>query len=179
MAKRPVNKWVKITDAEPVYSNMLTQIEFNKVKEVYIPLIPTGSDPNTKTSILLSIQGKDCSPLQELADAGEDPIKQFHAVAKIMSSPAFKKPFEGMVRYGIDDSDKTKWDLHKKIPNLESDSAIIDQGVAPSMSKSLAKFGYAFICAIFFFLFALVAGFCKNNPPVVASSPVSPPPLPR
>lgn len=178
MVNRPANKWVKITDAEPVFSKMVTQIEFNKVREAYIPLIPTGSEPNTKTSILVSIQGDDCPPLQELADAGDDPIKQLQALGKIMSSPALQKPFEGMVRYGIDDSDKAKWDLHKKIPNLESDCVIIQKGEAPSMSKSLAKFGYAFICFILLMIFGFISETLKKAPPTISPSQSIPPPLP-
>ncbi|MFN4943065.1 MAG: hypothetical protein ACK5G9_04635 [Akkermansiaceae bacterium] len=178
LAKRPNNKWLKITDAKPVFSKLVAETQFNKVSKAYIPLIPAGSDLGANTSIILCIEGKENPALQEMVDAGENLGKQFQALSKIMASSEFKKPVEGMVRYGIDDDDETRRDLQKLIPNLEANYAILEIGEIPSMSKSFAKFGYAFICFVLFMIFGFISGALKKSPPTISSSQSTPPPLP-
>lgn len=159
IAKKPTNKWLKLTEADLLYDKMINDIMFGKVvTQVYVPVIPKGAQSNALTRILLvSKKPEEIALAQELVDAGNDLMKQIEVLNKRSKSPSHAKTIEGVVRYGLADSDNDRRKMHKLIENLETDYVVIEDGEKPTVLGGLTKVGYALMFLIFAGVFWLAA----------------------
>lgn len=165
MAKKPSNKWLKLTEATVLYDKMVSETMFGKaVTQVYVPVIPGGAQSNAATRVLLaSKKPEDIALAQELVDAGTDMKKQIEAAHKLFTLPSTSKTIQGTVRYGLADSDSDRRKLHTLIGNLESDYVVIEDGERPTVLGGLTKIGYALLLLILAGVFGAMADWLNKK----------------
>lgn len=160
IAKKPANKWLKLTDANLLYDSIVSETLFgNAVTEVYVPVIPTGAQPGAKTRILLaSKKSEDIALAKEMVDAATDTKKQIEVAQKIFSlaGTSGNMTIQGTVRYGLADSDSDRRKIHKLIENLETDYVVIEAGEKPTVLGGLSKVGYALLFLILAGVFGIM-----------------------
>jgi hypothetical protein len=133
--QRPDAEWLRLTHCEPSIENIAFEAlakGTGRVSRVYIPLV---SESGPKARVVVERDDEQLLGLITNTNRGTELTKkQTQQLAKLLSEPV-----EGVIRVGLDLSDKERDELAKLGLDLDPDFAIIEQGAKPRV------FGLAFL----------------------------------
>lgn len=168
---KPSTKWLNLTGGFLDITGMsYTGSKLSgSIKEVYIPLVPAKTNEESPVHILVS--SKDPA-LLELATQLRDAKDQL-AVLKILMNKGgvyHERPITGLIRFGIDLSDKDAKKLRELNGNLAPDFVILAEGEHPSLGLSIFMF-LGGLTMVFFFVKGAAQ---KSVPPALPATPTEP-----
>jgi hypothetical protein len=184
---KPNSKWLRLSGAT-LDMSAVTYASFlgvGEIKEVYVPVIPTGQAPSKEIHILLATKDP---MLLEIASkirnlSSEEQVKQF-----AISHPAelyVTRDFEGLIRFGLEYKEDDERALKRENKNLTEDFVVVDEGLHPDYATT----GLLFVCGIALATWLIMGlrhprktAYRSIPPPLPgtenSSSSVKPPPLP-
>ena len=171
----PSGKWLKVTGGQldtlnAVYTSGRTK--GGDAKEIYLPVVPPGSD-SSKDTIHLLLLTKDPELVQFINDSrkfDETEATEEQAAAFLAANTARFRPLrdvEGLVQFGIASDGKKEDKMRKLYGNLASDAVILEDGKKPSAGQ-----GFGMLAAGL-----LLAGFLARRSTRKTPDPVGPKPL--
>jgi hypothetical protein len=169
---KPSTKWLNLTGGFLDITGMsYTGSKLSgTIKEVYIPLLPAKSNEEGLVHILVS--SKDPA-LIELATQLRDAKDQL-AVLKILMNKGgvyHERPVNGLIRFGIDLTDKDAKKLRDLNSDLAPDFVILAEGESPSFGVSILMF-LGGLTMLFLFIKGAAR---KSTPPALPAAPAEPP----
>lgn len=174
LAKRPTDKWVRITGGRPDFADatyLSSRLGTPRVTEVFLPVRSLHESRKAKVKILLATKQPEIVEAIEITKA----LKPEQAASYVMEhAEALLAPrdIEGLIRFGIETKDKEERQLREVSPNLAEDCVILDEGKKPNALASVYLLAAGVGLTIWFVARARSSG---NGTP----SSLTPPPMPR
>jgi hypothetical protein len=177
----PTAKWLRITGGEldtrnSSYSSMLGA---GAVTEMYVPLVPPGTD-SEKATIHVLVLTKDAELLAFTNQARE--LEKNKATDEVMQAFILRnvdklhpaRTVEGLVKFGIESSSKDEDKMRELYSNLDPKVVLLEEGAKPSLGFGLAMFTGGLLLGGFLIGRARK----KASPGLPAGPPATPPPEP-
>jgi hypothetical protein len=133
--QHPDTHWLKLTRCDADVDNLAYEDDrHGGADKVYVPVRPLGEDKGA-THIVVERDDSDIRELVALGNAAGEKNPVVQRVAK-----SFDEPVEGVVKFGIDLSDKDRNQLKGLGLGLADDFVIIERGSTPKLALGALVF---------------------------------------
>ena len=134
--------WVKLSGAVMQLDEIVVQKIAGNIVQAYIPLMPEGEPVPGGTQVLLVTKQQEYLDLAKGAMESEGDVKkELEVVAQMAKGLRDVKTVEGLVRYGLEDSERDRKELAKLLPRLPANYILINHGDGPSIWETLKMLG--------------------------------------
>src|SRR5215212_10260193 len=134
LQQRPSAKWLRLTHCAADAANLATEEASDReIRKVYIPLRPPGRTEAGGTEIVVERDDQEMRDAAAKLRQDQPTDAMFARVGRLLAEPT-----EGLVKFGIDLSDKDQDQLRNLGIGLAPDFVIIDRGARPRLLPALA-----------------------------------------
>lgn len=139
--KNPDAKWLRLHQGvlHTLEAGYTSTLGVGEAKEIYVPLLPPGQDPETGT-IKILVKTKDPELLAFTNEgrtfsenAKPEDVAAF--LAKNAAKFRVQRDVEGLVQYGINAGGKKENKVRRLFDNLDPDAYVIEEGTKPSIGE--------------------------------------------
>lgn len=169
--QRPSAEWIQLTEAQLNFVNSayVASKVSDQVKEIYVAVEAVGARGSKPAYILLHSKDPELiARVQDVTKRAESQGTSGQVTSELIDElfPAYD--VNGLVQYGIKDSDKARKKLAKLDLDLEKEYIIIEHGASPSLTGGILS-----LCG------GLILGYFLLIRRGVKDQTAAPPPLPN
>jgi hypothetical protein len=166
LKQRPSDKWLRLTHCEADIANLATEeATDHEIRRVYVPLRPEGAADAGRTEIVVERDDREMRDAAAKLRQDNPTDAMIERVHRLLAEPT-----EGLVKFGIDLSDKDQEQLRRLGIGLADDFVMIDRGAKPHFWAALGV-SLAGLAVLGVFVRALV----RRRKPAAASHAPAPP----
>ena len=134
--QHPDTHWLKLTKCDADLDNIAYEDDgHGGANKVYVPMRSLGDEGKGTTHIVVERDDQDIRDVVALGNAAGPKNPAVQRVAE-----SFDQPIEGVVKFGIDLSDKDRERLAKMGLGLADDFVIVDRGTTPKLALGALVF---------------------------------------